>query len=245
MKKIICALFLPIISLLSVSQTNAQNNPYPKTITVAGSSEMEIVPDEIYAVIELKEYDKKGIGKIDLEKIKSDFIATCRSAGLSDSTVTITSYEGYNGSPWWRKKRRKEGLYSSIAYQAKFSNSKQMDGLIEKLDDDATQNFTITRTSHSKIQEYRKQLKIQAIKAAKEKAIYLSEAINEKTVEAITIIEPDEYTSGYDPRVSNFLSNQYSLSKPAFDKFSEREDTGIDFKKIKLRYDVRVVFALK
>jgi len=42
-----------------------------------------------------------------------------------------------------------------------------MDALVDKLDDDATQSFLIVSTSHSKITEFRKQLKIQAIKAAK------------------------------------------------------------------------------
>ncbi len=35
------------------------SNPYPKTISVNGSAEMEIVPDEIYVQIRLGEYQKK------------------------------------------------------------------------------------------------------------------------------------------------------------------------------------------
>ena len=38
------------------------NNPFPKTITVSGSAEMEIIPDEIYVNVELKEYQKKVFG---------------------------------------------------------------------------------------------------------------------------------------------------------------------------------------
>ncbi len=67
-----------------------------------------------------------------------------------------------------------------------------MDELVEKLDDEATQNFRIERTSHSKILEYRKQLKIQAIKAAKEKADYLAAAIDEQVGAAVTITEPND-----------------------------------------------------
>ena len=39
------------------------NNPFPKTITVSGSAEMEVVPDEIYANITLREYQKRGENK--------------------------------------------------------------------------------------------------------------------------------------------------------------------------------------
>ena len=35
-------------------------NPFPKTISVSGSSEMEITPDQIYVHITLREYQKKG-----------------------------------------------------------------------------------------------------------------------------------------------------------------------------------------
>jgi len=59
-------LFLPV--LFGV-QANAQqtasvfvNNPFPKTITVSGSAEMEIVPDQIFVNVELKEYQKKRGG---------------------------------------------------------------------------------------------------------------------------------------------------------------------------------------
>ena len=46
--------------------------------------------------------------------------------------------------------------------------------------------------AHSKEKEFKKQLKIQAVKAAKEKAIYLAGAIGENIGEAITINEPNE-----------------------------------------------------
>ena len=45
-----------------------------------------------------------------------------------------------------------------------------MDALVEKLDDNATQNFQVVLTTHSNVIEFRKQLKIKAIQAAKEKA---------------------------------------------------------------------------
>ena len=35
------------------------SNPYPKTINVTGSAEMDIVPDEIYVQVDLREYKKR------------------------------------------------------------------------------------------------------------------------------------------------------------------------------------------
>jgi uncharacterized protein YggE len=129
---------------------------------------------------------------------------------------------------------------ASISYQVKFTNSKKMDELVEKLDDDATQNFRIERTSHSKIQEYRKQLKIQAIKAAKEKAGYLAAAIDEQIGAAVTIQEPNDL--GIIP-YENQRMVQYNLAMDSA-KMGGGE-TSMDFRKITLKFEVNVVFALK
>lgn len=234
MKKLLITFAFGLLTLGGFSQ---MANPFPKTINVTGSSEMEIVPDEIYAVIVLKEYEKRGTGKIDLEKIKSAFLANAKSIGLPDSAITIAQYEGTNYE-WWRKKKKNDELMASISYQIKFSNSKKMDELVEKLDDDATQSFQIVRVSHSKIQEYRKQLKIQAIKAAKEKGAYLAAAIDEKLGEAVTISEPGEALT-FDYR--NVMANNMVYKA----ENAEDNGAGVDFKKIKLRYEMSVVFALK
>lgn len=241
MKHFLLATTLLTATLTGFSQTYA-SNPFPKTITVTGTTEMEIVPNEIYVNVDLKEYDKKGSGKVDLETIKSNFLKSVRSIGLPDSAVSIAAYDGSNGYPyWWLRKKKKEELYGSITYQVKFSNSKKMDELVEKLDDNATQNFYIARTAHSQIETFRKNLKMQAVKAAKEKAAYLTAAIGETVGEAVTINEPQEY---YQPYVNYRVANQ-SLAM-AKEVGQAADDTPqADFKKLKLRYDVTVTFSLK
>jgi uncharacterized protein YggE len=230
-------LTLVFIAFLFPAFSQQIANPYPKTITVNGSAEMEVVPDQIYVIVDLKEYEKKGQGKIDLETIKSQFLKTAKEVGIPDTAISIASYEGYN-NPWLKKKKKTE-LYSSIAYQIIFSRSADMDRMVDKLDDNATQNFSIIKTAHSKMEQFKKQLKIQAVKAAKDKAIYLSDAIGEKIGDAVTINEPGENI--YYPIYRNMAAN----------KMMEMEQSAApdvaqpDFKKIKLRYDVSVVFALK
>jgi uncharacterized protein len=239
MKRIVTLGILIMMITGSFAQTQIIN-PFPKTINVSGSSEMEIIPDEIYVIVTLREYEKKGSGKIDLEKVKTAFLNNCRNIGLADSLVTIASYEGT--TPYsWLKKKKKDELYATIAYQVKFSSSRKIDELVAKLDDDATQNFQVSRVWHSKMQEYRKQLKIQAVKAAKEKADYLAAAVDEKIGSAVTISEINEMPIVPYNMMENRSISQYRMDAADFDK----TDAGPDFKKIKLRMEINAVFALK
>ncbi|MGZ4019528.1 MAG: SIMPL domain-containing protein [Flavisolibacter sp.] len=237
MKTILLSLLMFGIALPSFSQIAQQQR---RTITVTGSAETEVTPDEIDVEVLLKEYDKKGQGKINIEKIKQDFLNNVRAVGLPDSAVTISYYGGYNPNPWLRKKNKKDELYASISYQVKLKSSKQMDELVDRLDDNATQNFFISKTSYSKLDELKKELKIKAVKAAKEKATHLSQAINENIGEAVTINEPVEY---YTPYYGAAAPGMAMMRKEA----TQGEDNSqvVDFKKMKIRYDVTVVFALK
>jgi hypothetical protein len=85
------------------------------------------------------------------------------------------------------------------------------DDLVEKLDDNATQSFLVVSASHSKITDFRRQLKIKAIEAAKEKGIYLTEAVGEKPGEAITINEPVEWQPYRDN--NNFALSNTEMSQ--------------------------------
>jgi uncharacterized protein YggE len=216
-------------------------NPFPKTITVTGSAEMEVIPDEIYVNVVIREYQKRGEDKKELETLKTDFIAACKTIGIADSAISIVSYTGFNNYYWLRKKKKSPDLNASITYQVKFSASKQMDDLIEKLDDEATQSFDIVNTSHSKMTEFRRQLKIGAVKAAKEKAIYLTDAIGEKLGSAITVKEPDESNI----RIANVSNGIYSQTRYESNYKPSDKSIEVDFKKIKLRYEVSVIFAIQ
>ena len=82
---------------------------------------------------------------------------------------------------------------------------------------------------------------MQAVKAAKDKAIYLADAIGEKVGEAMTINEPNEVM----PYPQPVYANRMMKAEMAQADGMEEQMPNIDFKKIKLQFDVNVVFALK
>jgi uncharacterized protein YggE len=241
MKPLLIISFLFFTNLIFAQQDNSRAG-YPKTITVEGSAEMSIVPDELYVQVQLKEYKKKGEDKVDIEKIKTDFLAVCKNLQIPDSLIKIGSYMGYNQNQFASKRKKKDpDLINTVMYQIKFYNTKKIEELVNLLDDEATAMFKIGRSSHTKITEFRKQLKIEAIKAAKQKAIYLAEAINEKVGEAIAIYEPEEKWTYFDEANE---SNRGSNTVTVFIAESDSLD-GNSYKNTKLRFTVQVIFALK
>jgi uncharacterized protein YggE len=244
MKKLLTAL----LAVVLVSTVSAQNNEIkqPRTINVSGSAEMEVVPDEIYVQVELREY-KKGTVKIDIESIKKNFIKAVTGLGIADTNISVQGYQGYDANYWWYRKNKKKNpdMMASINYWVKLNNTKRMDELVEKLDDEATQNFFIAKVSHSKVQEFKKQLKIEAVKAAKEKAIYLAGAIGEGIGNALNINEPHEI--GFYPPVYGRAANM-AMKTEAIEQHAAGDGASspnIDFKKIKYKFEVNATFALK
>ena len=233
MKQIMLAAFF--MSTMFIA--NAQTTPAPiRSIAVNGMAEMEVVPDEIYVQVELSEYKKNNV-KVDIEKIRTAFLATLGLLGYTDKDIAVQGYSGWDGNPFIYRKKKNNDLLAGIHYWVKVASTAKMNELVDRLDDASTTNFFIAKTSHSKITEYKKQLKIAAIKAARLKAEYLSEAIEEKIGKAITISEPDEVKL-YQPQFANAMFKNNSAE--------ERQATlSADFNKIKLQFEVNVVFALQ
>jgi len=238
-KKSILLMAAAAFAQQSYAQTQPTCSPFPKTISVSGSAEMEIVPDEIYVQVDLKEYKKKNGDKIEIEQIKRDFLAGCKAVGIPETDISVMNFTGSNANLVTKKKRKDPDMIATLSYQLKFSNTQKIDELVNKMDDEATSNFSVVRVSHSKMTDYRKQLKIKAVKESKEKAAYLCEAVNEQLGTTVTIEEPQEYFSGNNYMVAN------ARMAMAEDAGGNSYGNNIDFRKIKLRFDVRVVYAIK
>lgn len=237
MKKVLIVFAACLFAMRSIAQ---EVKPFQRTISVNGSSEMEVVPDEIYVQVDLREYNKKNGDKVDINTIKNNFLEACKNLGLTEKDVTVQSYQGYDNNYWqWKKKKPNPDMKAGISYWIKVSKVDMLDALVDKMDDEATQNFFIAKASYSKIDEVKKELKIAAVKAARDKAIYLAAAIGENAGEAVTINEPTEINNPPQPMYAN------TMLKAADAEGYTQPPMNVDFKKIKLQFEVNVVFALK
>lgn len=238
MKQILTVLAMVVFT----GNTMAQEAKAPfKIITVNGSAEAEVIPDEIYVQVELREYTRKNGDKTDITVISNQFLAACKALGLSEKDVSVAGFQGYDHNYWWNRKNKKQNpdMKAGITYWVKLNSTQQLDALVEKMDDEATQNFFIAKTAYSKIEALKRELKIAAIKAARDKANYLAEAIGEKAGPAVTVNEPVEALHYPQPVYANTMLKAVSAEDMGTPAMS------VDFRKIKLQYDVNVVFSLQ
>ena len=239
MKKFLAVTFLMIAyASFSFSQTNAQAT-LQKKIEVTGSAEMEVVPDEIYIGVTLKEYYDNQKTKMDINTISKEFLARCEKAGITKDRIEVQNMSGFDGTPWWKQRNKKQpDLMQSTSYILKFSSPADVDKLTSLLDDNSTQNVYISKVSNSKQAEYRRQLKIQALQNAKAKAQYLLESIGEKTGGVLFVKEVEQ--GDYNPRYERAMMSNAMM---ADDSGSANE--GLNFKKIKYRFEVEAHFAIQ
>lgn len=136
------------------------------------------------------------------------------------------------------EEKKKEDLIATVTYEIIFNEPSKIDKLISLMDDDATQNFVITEITHTRIKLLQKQLRADALRAAKEKAIFLSSAIDETIGSAITITE--NQVPQYFGRIANTMSmNEMDAAGNGV------APAGPEFKKLVIRSEMSVVFELK
>ena len=239
MKKTILALSA-CLCLILVNAQAVDNTIKQRTINVNGHSEISITPDEIYVSIELREYNKKNGDKVDIETIRNQFLSAAKSMNIADTDVVVQGYSGWDGNYWWYQKNKKKNpdMKAGITYEVKVKTVDDMDKLVDKLDDEATQNFYISRTSHSDLDSIKKQLKMLAIKNAKDEAVYLASALDDNVGQALIVNDPNESSDYPRPlyKTNMMMTAEADQSAPAMN---------VDFKKMKIEMNINVTFELK
>ncbi|ABG60815.1 SIMPL domain-containing protein [Cytophaga hutchinsonii] len=229
-------LITSIVFICTIGAAFAQvPGPVQKRISVTGTAEMEVVPDEIYFRVVIKEY-LKDKNKVVIEKLEKELNQAVTAAGITKEDFMV---EQVNGLSWSRKKKDGAELYNSKSYIIKVSTPGKMDEILDKVNAESIYSVEIRNYSHSKITEYKKQLKIEAIKAAKAKATYLLEAIDEKIGGAVEISEYDNISYNQ-PVYSNQVNVRNSMSYQ-----ESYADSDIGFQKIKLQFQVNATFAIQ
>jgi uncharacterized protein YggE len=164
MKYCILLVALIVITLQGFSQTEPK--PLIRTIEVTGSAELEIEPDEVYLNVNLREYVKDKNTKVYLADIDKEFKKVLAEAKIDLSTVSVQGVNAYYNYDWWKNESHKTDFLAAKTYSIKLPNLEKYNQLMQKLDTKGIENANLQRTDHSKMEEYRQQVKINALKAA-------------------------------------------------------------------------------
>lgn len=218
--------------------SNGQQIDSRKYIEVSGSAEMNVQPDEIVLEIVIGDYEKIKVvnGKNGIETIEAQFNAVMKKNHISPESVKFDNASYWYWLYWWDYRHRDIETRTVNVTLDKKTNLMQ---LVQDLNTKWTSSIRIVSTKSNDMARLRKEVKMEAIKAAKAKATYLLESVGEKIGGILAVDELPEQNDNWFFRGQNLASNSYMPSNSGGNQ-------GMDnVKEIKLRYEIKVKFEIK
>jgi uncharacterized protein YggE len=209
-------------------------------IEVTGTASLEIAPDEIYVDIIIEErYDGKEKLPVDMQEQKLKAVLEELHVDLKNLSLSAANAE------YVRVKRVGKDVLTTKNFKLKLTDALTVGKLFEQLDKIDLNNAYISMMNHSKMDSLKKEIRIKAIKAAKEKADYLLAAIDAKRGQPL-IVQEKEYA----------VIDPYALNSRARIAHAENElykDDGViikvkenvQLKMLKVESAIFVKFAVK
>lgn len=203
-------------------------------IEVTGTSEIEIVPDKIHYLIEIREYFEEEFDgkskseeyrtKVPLGQIEQQLWKVLIDVGIPKEAVRTQEVGDY-----WR--RQGQDFLVSKKYDITLTDFKQIDEIVKRIDTRGVNTMRIGELENKDMLVYHQKGKIEALKAAQRKAAYLVEALGKKLGEVIRIVE--DGNAG----MSSFFSAQSNVRTSDAVSFD-------GFRTIKKYYSMQVRFEI-
>lgn len=221
-------------SRAQITSTKSDNQPY---IEVNGTAEKEVVPDEIFISITLREkYVDKTKITIDIQE--ESLINALKNIGIDLSNLYLSDANADYVKVYWQKK----DVLTRKDYTLKVSNATAVGNVFIELDKIKITDAYVSKVNHSKIDSLKKDVKIKAIQSAKDKADYLLQAIGEKTGKPI-IVKENEVPKMLNGSSVRNLNSVTIISER--DKLEDKLDTDIQFNKILVTSNIYVKFLIQ
>ena len=151
---------------------------------------------------------------------------------LKRAGIPKTDIQTQEVGDYWRE-RGKDFLIAK-KFDVKLQNFGQIDRIIKYVDTRGIQSMNIGELKNKNLQEYREKGKIEALKAARQKATYLVESLGQNLGNVLRIIEPED-------RNYYHFQPQSAMSNVAFQSYDNNPE---NFKTIKLRYQMTARFEI-
>ena len=238
MKRLLFAIIIACLLSKTLSgQTGDKNFIDQNYIEVIGKSEMEIIPDRIYIKVNLNEKDTKN--KISIAELEKSMITALQGIGVDVSKDLLIKDISSNFKYYLLTKN---AILLTKEYQILVRDAKTAGQLFIELEKIGISNVSIENLDHSNMEQFRKEVKINAIIAAKDKAESLTKALNQNIGRALFIQELDNSSEGL--RNSNTIRIR-GISSGIYGSNAPSPALDFDFEKIKIEYSVLCRFELK
>lgn len=209
--KSILIILLAIPVLVFAQEPGKQNH----FIEVTGTALLEVVPNEIYISVRLREFEENK-QKVLLEKIDKDFLTALDAAGINRNQLELADA----GLQLGRLRRKQKDVFREKTYQLKLTSAAQVEKFIDKIEAVKVENMDVVRLHHSDLEKLRLELKVKALQAAKTKAETLLKSIGAEIGKPIVIREID-----FEPSVDN---SRFMLSNTSFSYRPNNSDADSD-----------------
>lgn len=207
-------LLLSMLILVTLSLQAQTNERY---IEVTGTSEIEIVPDKIHYIIEIREYFEEEFDgkskpeeyrtKVPLSEIEQGLREALDKAGIPQKAIRTQEIGDY-----WRQQG--QDFLVSKRIDITLTDFNQINEIIKRIDTKGIHTMRIGELENRDMLAYHQKGKIEALKAAQRKAAYLVEALGKRLGDVIHIVEKDS-GNAFPLAQSNVLSSDAA----SFDNF--------------------------
>ena len=220
-----------VLVALSVSAQQAET--FPSYIEVNGVAEKEIAPNEIYLSITINERDSKG--KISIDEQQRDMVAVLKKLGVKPAEqlkmLDLTSSYFKRGN-----------ALAKAQYELKLTSAVEVARVWRALDELGISQVTVQKVSHTDIETFKKEVRADAMRAARDNARALAEAIDQKAGKCFWIAD---YSSPVRTTfaVANMKARGVMEESVSFDAMVEEE--GLEFQTINLQHRVQAKFVLE
>lgn len=264
MKKLICFATLFIICLIASNKLYAGDSTFKRKIFVNGSAEIHITPDIIKFNVYVETWNKnKNEARDANRKAVNKVIEVAKKYGVEDKYLSTV----YNTITKTYKPKRKKGVEPEVkGYNACYSleielrNAQVIDSLKYDMLQAGATSFSSLDLLTSEPRKHYNEARVQAVKAAKEKADEMVAVIGMKVGKAIEITETTNNNSNSYYSNSSIYSNTIIdsgnlnkinfSSKNTIDEDEEEDDENEDLNitqigKIVLKASVSITFEIE
>ena len=221
---------LSLLALLGTFVSYAQTKD--RYIEVTGTSEIEIVPDKIHYLIEIREYfveefDGKSKPEEYRTKVPLSEIEQGVRKALAEAAVPQDAIRTEEVGDYWRQQG--QDFLIAKRLDVTLTDFNQINEIVKRIDTRGVNTMRIGELENKDMLAYHQKGKIEALKAAQRKAAYLVEALGKKLGGVLRIVEEGSGNS-----FSLSQSNVMSSDAASFESF----------RTIKKKYSMLVRFAI-